>query len=94
MAIFIAILAVIIVVVLSFKYPPISLLFFLTTSFFKTVLMVKFIFFLFFDYTVLCGLLVLVVMLYSFIRSGGKITGLISAPGRMITGGDMLKTKI
>lgn len=63
---------------LSFKYPYLSLILFLTTSFVKTNLILEVSFFRFVDYTVLCAALLTFMMFYSFIKKGGKLKGLMS----------------
>lgn len=72
--------AVIILVILILKYPPLSLALFLMTPFFKAALMLKFPIFRVVDYTVMCGILVLIAMAYSFIRSGGRLKDILSIP--------------
>lgn len=74
------IVAVIVLVIAILKYPPISLAFFMTTALFKGALMVKFSFFRVVDYTVLCAILVLIAMAYSFIKSGGRLRDILSIP--------------
>ena len=76
----IILILIIILICLTVKYPSISLILFLTASFFKTVLMLRFGFFRVFDYTVLCGFLVLLAMFWSFLRSGGKISEVFTLP--------------
>ena len=74
------IVALIVLIITILKYPPVSLAFFLTAGFIKATLMLKFSFFRVADYTVLCAILVLIAMAYSFARSGGRIKDIISIP--------------
>ncbi len=76
----IALLLLIVLIGLMFKYPEYSLLFFLTAGFFKGLLMVKFGIFRRFDLTVMSAVLVLIFMSYKFIREGGRIKGIFSVP--------------
>ncbi len=80
MLIALLIFALIILVIVVFKYPMISLGLFLTISFVKGALMLKFSFFRVVDVTVLCAILVLIAMTYSFVRSGGRMKDILSLP--------------
>jgi len=72
--------AILILILITLKYPVISLGLFLTTSLLKGVLMVRFPFFRAVDFTVLCGAYTLAAMAYSFVRRRGQIRDLFSAP--------------
>ncbi len=72
--------AILILILLTLKYPVVSLGLFLTTSVLKGVLMVRFPFFRVVDFTVLCGAYTLAAMAYSFVRRRGRIRDLFSAP--------------
>jgi O-antigen ligase len=74
------IVGVVILTLVTLKYPPISLLFFLTAGFIKATLMLKFPFFRVVDYTVLCAVLMLIAMTYSFIRGSGRLKDIMSIP--------------
>jgi O-antigen ligase len=80
MLIVLAVVALIIILILTFKYPPIALILFLTAGLVKGSLMINFQFFGVLDYTVLCAILVLVTMAYSFIKRGGPLREIISIP--------------
>ena len=70
----------IILLLATFKYPPLSLAFFLMTPFFKASLMLKFPFFRKVDYTVLCAVLTLIAMGYSFLKRKGQLKGIVNFP--------------
>ena len=72
--------AVIILIIATLKYPPISLAFYLTTNLFKAWIMFKFPFFRVVDYTVLCAVLVLFAMACSFVKSGCRLKDILSIP--------------
>ena len=74
------VVAVIILVIATLKYPPIALALFLTAGLTKGMLMLKFSFFRVVDYTVLCAVLVLIAMVYSFVKSSGRLRDILSAP--------------
>lgn len=74
------VVAVIILVIATLKYPPIALALFLTAGLTKGILMLEFGFFRVVDYTVLCAVLVLVAMAYSFVKSGGRMRDILSIP--------------
>ena len=76
----IALILLVVLIGLMFKYPEYSLLFFFTAGTFKALLMVKFGFFRVFDLTVMSAVLVLIFMSYKFVREGGQIKGVFSAP--------------
>jgi len=80
MLIFLAVILGIIILIASIKYPLFALALFLTTSFIKTNLMLRFSFFQTFDYTVLCGILLLLALAYIFLRNGGRIVDILSIP--------------
>ena len=80
MLMLLAVVAVILFVIATFKYPSLSLAAFLTTAFIKGALLYKFSFFRVVDYTVLCASLVLFAMAYSFISNYGRIKDILSAP--------------
>ena len=69
-----------ILVLISFKYPQVSLALFLMAGLLKSLLMFKFGFFRVVDITVLCAILLLVAMVYSFVKSGGRLKDIISLP--------------
>jgi len=80
MLILIASVLILIAVLVSLKYPSISLGFFLTAGFIKTVLILYIPFFRVFDYTVLCAVFLLFTMVYVFIRRGANVSKLINKP--------------
>jgi len=80
MTIILIIVAVIILIIATLKYPPISLAFYLTTNLFKAWIMLKFPFFRVVDYTVLCAVIVLFAMACSFVKSGGRLKDILSIP--------------
>jgi len=80
MLIVLAVVASIILVIVILKYPMVSLGLFLTISLVKGTLMLKFGFFRVVDATVLCAVLVLIAMTYSFVKSGGKMKDILSFP--------------
>jgi hypothetical protein len=80
MLIVLFILAAIVIAIVVFKYPITSLVLFLTTNIVKGFLMLKFSFFRVVDYTVLCAVITLIAMVYSFVRSGGRLKDIISIP--------------
>lgn len=80
MTIILMIIAIIILIIATIKYPPISLAFYLTTNLFKAVIMLKFPFFRVVDYTVLCAVLVLFAMACSFVKSGGRLKNILTIP--------------
>ena len=80
MTIILMIIAIIILIIATIKYPPISLAFYLTTNLFKAVLVFKFSFFRAVDYTLLCALLVLFAMACSFVKSSGRLKNILSIP--------------
>jgi hypothetical protein len=80
MLIVLAVILGIIVLIASIKYPLFALALFLTTGFIKTILMLRFSFFEKVDYTMLCGILLLIAMSCSFLRKGGRATDIISVP--------------
>jgi len=80
MLIVLIVVGVIILVIATLKYPPIALALFLTAGLTKGILMLEFGFFRVVDYTVLCAVLVLVAMAYSFVKSGGQMRDILSIP--------------
>jgi len=72
--------AAIALAIVIFKYPVISLVLFLTTGIVKGFLVFKFSFFRVVDYTVLCAVITLIAMVYSFVKSGGRLRHIISIP--------------
>ena len=80
MLIVMVIAALIIVLIVSFKYPPIALILFLTAGFIKLTLALEYGFFRIVDYTVLCAVLMLTAMVYSFVKGGGRLKDIISIP--------------
>ncbi len=80
MTIILMIIAIIILIIATIKYPAISLAFYLTTNLFKAVLMLKFSFFRMVDYTLLCAVLVLFAMACSFVKSGARLKNILSIP--------------
>lgn len=80
MLIVLLVVAAIVLAVVIFKYPVTSLVIFLTTSVFKPIIMVKFSFFRVVDYTVLCAVITLIAMVYSFVKSGGRLRHIMSIP--------------
>lgn len=72
--------ALIILVIVSFKYPQIALILFLTAGLIKATLMLKFSFFRVVDYTVLCAVLLLIAMTYNFIRRGSPFKDVVGIP--------------
>lgn len=80
MTIVLIVVAVVILIIATFKYPPISLAFFLTAAFIKATLMLKYGFFRVVDYTVLCAVLMLLAIAYSFLKNPGRLRDIISLP--------------
>ena len=80
MLIILLIVAAIVIAIVIFKYPITSLALFLTTNIVKGFLMLKFSFFRVVDYTVLCAVITLIAMVYSFVKSGGRLKDIISIP--------------
>lgn len=80
MLIVLAIIVSIILVIAIFKYPMIPLGLFLMIASFKGLLMLKFGFFRVVDATVLCAVLVLIAMSYSFVKSGGRMKDILNLP--------------
>jgi O-antigen ligase len=80
MAIAVAIVLALVVVILAARYPVVSLAFFLTTSFFKPLLMMHIGFFQVVDYTLLCGLLVILAMISASMRMPGRLRELLTSP--------------
>jgi O-antigen ligase len=72
--------AIVVLIIATLRYPPLSLALYFTTTFVKATLMYKFAFFRIVDYTVLCAILVLVAMAYSFIKSRGRMRDILSIP--------------
>jgi len=72
--------AILILILVTLKYPIISLGLFLTTSVLKGVLMVNFPFFRTVDFTVLCGAYTLAAMAYSFVHRRGRVRDIFSVP--------------
>lgn len=72
--------AIIILIIAAFRYPSISLALFMTAALLKGILMLKFPIFRVVDYTVLCAILVLIAMAYSFIKSSGRLRDIVSIP--------------
>lgn len=75
-----AVAILIILLIVALKYPPIALILFLTAGLVKGALMIKFKFFGVVDYTVLCAVVVLVAMAYSFVKRAGPLREIISIP--------------
>lgn len=80
MLIVLIVVGVIILIIATLKYPPIALALFLTAGLTKGILMLEFGFFRVVDYTVLCAVLVLFAMAYSFIKSSGRLRDILSIP--------------
>jgi len=78
---FFAILLLAIIIPLAiFKYPTLSLVLFLSVGFFKTILMMKSSFFIKYDPTVLCAIILSLSMFYFFIRRRMPFLKLINRP--------------
>lgn len=80
MLIILAVVAVIILVLVIFKYPMMSLGLFFSITFVKGMLIYKYSFFRTFDLTVMAAVLVLIAMLYSFVKRRGQLRDIISIP--------------
>ena len=80
MLIVLIVATVIILIVATLKYPPIALGLFLTAGIVKATLVLEYGFFRIVDYTVLCAVLTLMALAYSFIKGGGHLRGIISVP--------------
>jgi len=80
MLIILTIVAVIILMIVIIKYPMMSLGLFLSITFVKGVLAYKYSFFRIFDLTVMSVVLVLIAMMYSFMRRKGQLRDIISIP--------------